>query len=426
MAGRTPLTRLLSAVLLLAAACAAPPHRPARSWADVHLKADTEVIEARVPANATLVSLLRAQKMSEELATAVVERAKDVFDLRRLRAHQPYRVVRTLDGLLRRFEYQIDSDRYLRVTVAGPPAPDLPAFDVDVVPYEKHRALVDIRGTIDEERSSLVAAMEDTGEGVQLAIALADIFGGEIDFNTELRSGDSFEVLFERELREDRFAGYGAIVAAEFNNAGRRLRAFRFAPPGGRPAYYDDRGRSLKRFFLRSPLPFEPRITSRFSRRRLHPILGISRAHLGVDYGAPVGTPVIAVANGLVAAAGWDGGSGRMVRLRHAGGYETFYLHLSSIAEGVRPGSRVAQGQRIGRVGATGLATGPHLDYRVRRNGVFVNPLLEQRRMPPGEPIPAQSLAAFQIERDRALGRFLKPQLARAEAVLGQSTAAQP
>ncbi|MEC8952046.1 MAG: peptidoglycan DD-metalloendopeptidase family protein, partial [Acidobacteriota bacterium] len=228
------------------------------------------------------------------------------------------------------------------------------------------------------------------------------------DFNNDLRIGDSFRVLFERFLREDEYDDYGNVLAAEFNNDGRRIRATRFTPPGGDPGYYDDEGRSLKRMFLRSPLRFEPRITSRFSRNRMHPILGERRAHLGVDYGAATGTPVIAVANGTVVSAGWSGGSGRMVRLRHAGGYETYYLHLSAFARGMRPGARVAQGQLIGRVGSTGLATGPHLDYRLKKNGVFLNPLVEHRKMPPGEPVPAEHLSLFRTERERIFGLLVE------------------
>jgi murein DD-endopeptidase MepM/ murein hydrolase activator NlpD len=171
-------------------------------------------------------------------------------------------------------------------------------------------------------------------------------------------------------------------------------------------SYYDAGGQSLKRFFLRSPLRFEPQVTSRFSLARMHPVLHEMRAHLGVDYRAPVGAPVVAVASGVITAAGRNGGAGNMVRIRHASGYESSYLHLSAIAAGIRSGAHVAQGQMIGRVGATGLAAGPHLDYRLEKNGRFVNPLLEHRRMPPGEPIPADHLEAFSAVRDAALAQL--------------------
>jgi murein DD-endopeptidase MepM/ murein hydrolase activator NlpD len=211
--------------------------------------------------------------------------------------------------------------------------------------------------------------------------------------------------VFDKFTREDGPATYGAISAAELESDGRVLRAIRFTPPGGgKPGYYDENGRSLRRLFLRSPLKFDPRITSGFSRRRFHPVLKTSRPHLGVDYGAPTGAPVVAVASGGVVSATFDRANGRMVRLRHTQGYETYYLHLSAFAPGIRAGRRVAQGQLIGRVGSTGLATGPHLDYRLRKNGTFVNPVQEHRNMPPGEPVPAEARAQFEVERDRALG----------------------
>ena len=175
----------------------------------------------------------------------------------------------------------------------------------------------------------------------------------------------------------------------------------RFTPEGGSPAYYDDRGVSMRRFFLASPLKFQPVVTSGFSAHRLHPVLREYRAHLGVDYRAPAGAPVVAVAGGVVVSAGDSGAGGRMVHLRHANGYETKYLHLSAIA--VRPGTRVQQGDLIGRVGATGLATAAHLDYRLMRNGVFVNPITAFRSVPPADPVPESEMLAFAAVRDRAI-----------------------
>jgi murein DD-endopeptidase MepM/ murein hydrolase activator NlpD len=181
------------------------------------------------------------------------------------------------------------------------------------------------------------------------------------------------------------------------------LRAIRFTVPGGMPAYYDEQGRSLRRFFLKSPLEFEPRVTSGFSMSRMHPVLHVSRAHRGVDYGAPTGAPVVAVAPGTVVSASYDAANGRMVRVRHASGYESYYLHLSAFAKGIHAGARVDQGQRLGFVGASGLATGPHLHYGLTKNGTFVNPIIEHRHMPPGEPIPAGAMTAFAAVRDREL-----------------------
>jgi murein DD-endopeptidase MepM/ murein hydrolase activator NlpD len=305
-----------------------------------------------------------------------------------------------LDGLLRRFEYQIDVDRFLRVYCPDIAQPD--RFDVQIVPYEKRTEMAAIHASIDADHPSLVAAIDAAGENVQLAISLAEIFGGDVDFQSDLQPGDTVELLFEKIYREGQFAGYGNVAAARLVNDGRDLQAYRFTRDG-KAAYYDERGRSLRRFFLKSPLRFEPRITSRFSYRRLHPVYGSYRPHLGVDYGAPIGAPVQAVASGAVLSAGYSGGAGLMVHLRHSNGFESLYLHLSSLAKGIRRGARVDQGQLVGRVGASGTATGPHLDYRLKRNGAYLNPLTVHRKLPPGEPIPASLHATFDAERARLI-----------------------
>jgi murein DD-endopeptidase MepM/ murein hydrolase activator NlpD len=310
--------------------------------------------------------------------------------------------VRSIDGLLREFEYQIDADRFLRIVCRDRSQPS--RLDAQVVAYEKETAVVSVRGQIDADHPSVVAAMEETGETIQLAMSLAEIFAGQIDFDSDLQRGDRFDVLVEKSSHDGQFSGYGAILGARFQTDGRDLRALRWTDPSnGRADYYDENGRSLKRFFLRTPLRFEPRITSGFSRSRLHPVFRTYRAHLGIDYAAPTGAPVVAAASGTVISAGWSGGGGNMVHLRHASGYETYYLHLSAITKGVRPGARVDQGQLIGKVGATGTATGPHLDYRLKKNGAFVNPLIEHRKLPPGEPVSPAYLAAFRAQRDDTL-----------------------
>jgi murein DD-endopeptidase MepM/ murein hydrolase activator NlpD len=391
--------------------------------ADILLSREGQRIEARVPPRATLASLLRAHDLPSEIVEAIVSSAREVFDPRRLRADRRYRLERTLDGVLRWFEYDLDGDRFLRIVrIVGDGLQ--PIFAAELIPVEKTRTLAAFEGVIDAQHSSLVSVIEAQGERIDLAIAFAEIFAGDVDFSNDLQRGDRFRIFAEKLFYEGEFAGYGDILAATMENDGRTLNAFRFTQPGGRPDYYDEQGRSLRRVFLRSPLRFEPRVTSRFSRSRLHPVLGVRRAHLGVDYGAPYGAPVIAVASGVVVSAGWSGGAGRMVTLRHSGGYESSYLHLSSIA--VSRGARVAQGEVIGRVGSSGLSTGPHLDYRLRKNGVFVNPLEEHRRMPPGEPIAPAYLNAFHAQRDRALGRLASARPVDGGPVRVAAAAAQP
>jgi len=379
----------------------------------VRLARETETIESLVPRNATLDSLLRAQNLPQRLVVSAVDAAKIVFDPRQIRTGRPYRLVRSLDGVLREFVYEIDADRFLRIFARD--AADPAALDAQVLPFDKQIEIAAIDARIDRESPSLIGAIDRAGENIQLALELADIFGGQVDFNSELQPGDSFRVLFEKSMREGQFSSYGAIVGASISVDGRTIQAFRWTDPAtGKAGYYDEHGRSLKRFFLKSPLKFEPRITSRFSRSRLHPIDRVYKAHLGVDYGAPIGSSVVAVAAGTVLGAGYSGGGGNMVHLKHAGGFETYYLHLSSYGPGVHAGAHVAQGQLIGRVGMTGSATGPHLDYRLKRNGVFVNPVSFHARQEPGEPIPAALLASFTAARDTALARLSATLLAAA------------
>ena len=392
---------LCLAVLAASCARAVPPPKTERR-PDIELRPETVTIEARVPRYATLDRLLREQQLSAPFVEAAIAAARPVFDLRQLRSDRPYRLVRTFDGALREFEYEIDANRFLRIVSRHRDQPDL--LDAEVVPYDTHTAVVAVHGRIDVDHSSVIAAMEETGETIQLAMTLAEIFGGQIDFESDLQPGDSFDVLVEKSSHDGQFSGYGAILGARFMADGRDLRALRWTDPGaGTTDFYDENGRSLKRFFLRSPLRFEPRVTSGFSRSRLHPVFRTYRAHLGIDYGAPAGAAVLSVAAGTVISAGWSGGGGNMVRIRHASGFESYYLHLSAFGKGIHGGVHVDQGRLIGLVGATGTATGPHLDYRLKKNGVFVNPLIEHRKLPPGDPIPAAQLPAFRAQRDLTL-----------------------
>jgi murein DD-endopeptidase MepM/ murein hydrolase activator NlpD len=391
-------------VALAVASCRPEPERDLSVFRrDILLARDPHVIEAVVPRNATFDSLLRQHDVTGELAVALVGAIQPVFNPRGLRANQAYRLSRTIDGSLSEFRYQIDDDRLLRAVRASTTTAGPAAFDVTVVTGPKELVTDAAAAEISREIPSLVGAFDAAGEDILLALTLAEVFGGVIDFNSDLQAGDRFEVLFDRATRYGEPAGYGDVRAAVLVASGKRHVAIRHVNPDGKAGYYDENGRSLKRQFLPSPLPFDPRVTSKFSYRRLHPVKGGIRPHLGVDYGAATGTRVNAVANGVVEFAAWNGDAGRMVRLRHAGGYQTAYLHLSAFAPGIRPGKRVAQGEMIGKVGMTGSATGPHLDYRIIRNGVYVNPLLELRRMPPGEPIAASRLPEFTRLRDEVL-----------------------
>lgn len=238
---------------------------------------------------------------------------------------------------------------------------------------------------------SLFEAVEAAGEQAALVPALVALFESEFDFTADSRPGDRFRVLVEKRYAGERFVSYGRILAAQYAS-GRRLLTAIGHTTRGRFGHYDLEGHSLRRTFLRSPLEFT-RLTSGYTLARRHPILGGVLPHLAVDYAAPVGTPVRAVADGLVSGAGWDGGYGIAVRLRHRAGYETLYAHLSGLGPGIRPGARVRQRQVIGYVGSTGRSTGPHLHYEVVKDGRRVNPLAE--KFLPGEPIPPSERAEF-------------------------------
>jgi murein DD-endopeptidase MepM/ murein hydrolase activator NlpD len=389
---------------------AADPAETVRPSSDVALNKDSDFLTGFIPARTTIGDLFANHMVQNADMPVLITSIAGAIDVRRLRAGQPYTIDRLLDGRVRRFEYEIDADKRLLVERAA--LDGAPRFLATVERIPKQTTVVAIEGEINRETNSLTAAIDKAGERIELALGMADVFSGDIDFNSDLQPGDRFRVLVERQTREGQLSGYGAILAAEFVNDNRTLKAIRFTPEGGSPAYYDEQGRSLKRFFLKSPLKFEPRITSSFSRSRKHPILGYARAHNGVDYYAPAGAPVGSVAPGVVTLAGWTGGGGRTVKVRHPNGYETEYLHLSSIA--VRAGARIGQGELVGRVGMTGLATGVHLHYGLKKNGGYVNPVIEHRNMPPGEPVAAAFMNVFQTERDRYLTLLFNPTPARA------------
>lgn len=377
-----------------------------RRLADVLLPRDSDVISSVVPNGATVAGMLGKHLLPESELSALVQAVSSNFDVRKLRAGNIYKIDRLFDGRIRSFEYEIDPTRALR---ASRREGDI-AFEAEVVELPRTTTQVVVEGRIDRDAPSISESLERSGERLDLALAMADIFSGEIDFNSGLQPGDSYRLVVEKSVRDDGlFVGYGPVRAAEFVNDGRTLAAMRFTFPDGKSGYFDTEGRSLKRFFLKTPLKFEPRITSRFSRSRMHPVLKYARAHNGVDYGAPTGAPVVSVSNGTVSFAGWTNGGGRTVRVRHTSGYESEYMHLSAIAPGISPGARVGQGDLLGNVGQTGLASGPHLHYGLRRNGQYVNPITEHQNLPPGEPVPAVLKAAFEAERDTLFSAMRQP-----------------
>mgnify|MGYP005855334045 CR=1 FL=1 len=353
------------------------------------------------PADApqTITEILTGHGLSREMAEKIVDAARPVYDLGRIRAGRTYSICFAEGSRFRDLRYAVDDERYLTVyhdVAGGRLVPVIKNF-----PFETR-----VESVSAEVESSLYESVLGVGEKDQLAILLADIFGSDIDFHTDIQKGDSFRVLIQKKFLDGRFAKYGDILAASFTNQQREIVGFRFEDENGKPAYYGPDGKALKKSFLKSPLKYAPlRVASRFSYARYHPILKVVRPHLGVDYAAPAGSPVQAVAAGVVRKAGREGASGNMIRIRHASGYDTAYLHLSSIR--VKSGARVSQGDIIGYVGSSGLSTGPHLDFRVWRYGKPVNPA--KMVFPPGRPVPPEMFSRFSAVRDSLMAQ-LKPE----------------
>ena len=337
--------------------------------------------------NETITDALARHGLTNLQVLELVRVTQPVYSLRKVIAGREFAGNFKSNGEFHEFRYRIDDDKYLTVYRYGDRfVPLLKKFN-----YETRTE--SFAGVIED---SLYLAVTDAGEQALLAGELAEIFTWDVDFYTDIQKGDSFRILLEKQYLNGKFARYGKILAADLAVQNKVFSAFRF-----QNEYYDSRGNALRKSFLKSPLRFA-RISSRFSAARFHPILKIIRPHLGVDYAAPTGTVVVAVASGTIAFAGLDGNLGRSVRLRHADGYESVYSHLSSIA--VRSGSSVAQGEVIGQVGATGLATGPHLDFRLLRGGKYLNPA--KVILPPAQPVAAALFANFASLRDDLRSRL--------------------
>ncbi len=347
------------------------------------------VSQVEIRAGQLFGDLLRAQEVDAATAAEITSAAQSVFRFRQLRAGQQVDFVRRFDGALKAVCLHSGWDQQVRIIRSAS------GFNASVETIPSQTKTTVIEGKITD---SLFDAVLETGEHPELAVRLAEIFAYDLDFYSDPRPGDTFRLVFEkRTIDGSDSSAYGQIYAAEYVNGSRKFDAVLFHDPDGKPAYYTADGKSLQKAFLRSPLKFAARISSHFSRSRFHPVLKIYRAHLGTDYAAPVGTPVQAVANGRVEFSGRKGGDGNMVVVRHSNGYESYYLHLSQRL--VRAGQSVQQGQRIGLVGATGLATGPHLDFRLRRHGTFVD--FERMKLPPSNPVAAGDQPAFFAERDK-------------------------
>lgn len=340
-----------------------------------------ELVRGAIQPGDTITSLL-GQVFTPQQIHNLNQQCKEVFPLSKLCAGQDYRLA-LRDGTFERFEYDIDHDEQL-IILQGEGG-----FDVSrsPIPYTVEPQV--INGTI---TSSLFGAVIDSGESEALALNLADIFAWDIDFIRDIQSGDSFQVLVEKRFREGQQAGYGRILAASFTNCGETYRGFLFKDGERGPAYYDENGKSLRKAFLKAPLSFS-RISSGFTMRRLHPVTKTYKPHPAIDYAAPTGTPIKTVGDGVVVKATYNRFNGNYVKIRHPGSWETMYNHMSRFGRGIKSGKKVRQGQVIGYVGSTGRSTGPHLDFRMYKNGRTVNPL--RVKSPSVAPVSSEQMAAY-------------------------------
>jgi len=315
----------------------------------------------------TLTDILKPYNLSTIEIHTLIKDVKPVYDLAKIRAGQELRIYSSPQGEPFSLEYDIDEENYLHIKKKE----GTYGAEIKKIPYDIR--VKAIWGVIEE---NLIFAVRDKNEGIILALNLADLFAWDIDFYADLRRGDSFKIIFEKKYLNGEFVGYENILAAEFINQNMKFLAFRYTYPDTKDTdYFDLEGGSLRKEFLKSPIRYS-RITSRFSHRRLHPIRKVYRPHYGVDYAASIGTPVQVTADGTVTFAGRSGASGRMISVRHKNRYETMYLHLRGYAPGIKKGRKVKGGQEIGYVGSSGESTGPHLDYRIKKDGRYINPLL--------------------------------------------------
>ncbi|HKF51330.1 MAG TPA: peptidoglycan DD-metalloendopeptidase family protein [Candidatus Acidoferrales bacterium] len=350
-----------------------------------------------VPRGVPFAAVLARMDVDPQTAGQITSAAESVFNFRMFEAGKELKIARTLFGQLAELRYRIDPERILSVVRRDGEF----RAEVQTIP-----TTVDTDAVAGKVDGSLFEAVTRAGESPELAMRIADIFSWDLDFYTDPRPGDTFRVVVEKKkVTTGQTIAYGKILAAEYVNDGRPYRAVLFHDPSGVPGYYTPDGKSLKKAFLHSPLKFSAVITSHFSLSRYHPILKIYRPHLGTDYAAPTGTPVQSIGDGRVVFAGRKGEDGNLVKIQHSNGYETYYMHLSRIL--VREGQHVAQGQRIALVGMTGLATGPHLDFRIERHGQFLN--FERLPLPPSEPVAPSDMAEFVAARDRAMALLPQP-----------------
>lgn len=327
----------------------------------------SSVIAGKVEKSDSLGKILRTKaNLSAAAADELIRAVGPVFDLRALRAGQAYRIVVGDDGRAEEFELVVSKTVTIRIERDQ-------STDELVGKKEEAATRIEVREVGGRIESSLYAAIKSSGEDGALVSFFVDVFAYDVDFYNDTRAGDTFKVVIEKEYKDQEFLRYRRILGAEYSGDAGTFRAFLWTPPGKSTArYFDERGQSVEKSFLKSPLKFA-RVSSGFNPKRMHPVLHTTRGHFGTDFAAPTGTPVWAAADGVIVQRGSAGGAGNMVTLRHDNGLSTLYMHLSKFAGGQKVGTKVAAKTVIGYVGTTGLSTGPHLHFGVKKGGAYVD-----------------------------------------------------
>ncbi len=346
------------------------------------------VVKGVVKPGQTLGEILYANHIDHPEIAEIVKKAKNIFDVRRVKSGSEYTVICKKDSIDRAvyFIYQESLINYVVFDLIG---------EIDVYRGAKE-VVTKLKKSQGKINHSLSESIDSLGVSPRVSIQLSEIYAWTIDF-FKIQKGDEFNVYYENNYIDDKYIGIGRILASEFTHKNKRFYAFYYQENNNYGEYFDEKGRTLRKAFLKAPLNFY-RISSRYSKNRKHPVTGQWKGHFGTDYAAPKGTPIMTTANGTISAVGYTRNNGNFVKVRHNGTYTTQYLHMSKIKPGIKKGVYVEQGETIGFVGSTGLATGPHVCYRFWKNGKQVDPYKE--KLPPGAPIKKENKDAYMVLKD--------------------------
>ncbi len=336
----------------------------------------------------TLGEILYANHIDHPQIAEIVNKSKGIFDVRRVNAGKEFTIICADDSTDKAcyFIYQEDPTNYVVIDLTN---------EIDVYRGKKE-VTTKVNVAYGEINSSLWITIQEQNLSPKIAAELSTIYAWTIDF-FKIQKGDAFKVYYENKYIDDEYIGIGRILASEFTHKGKNFYSFYYRESENFGDYFDEKGRTLRKAFLKAPVDYK-RISSRYSKRRKHPVTGRWKGHFGTDYAADRGTPIVTTANGTITSASYTKNNGNFVKVRHNGTYTTQYLHMSKIKPGIKKGVYVKQGETIGYVGSTGLATGPHVCYRFWVNGKQVDPYKQD--LPPGDPIKEENREAYMIAKD--------------------------